>query len=111
MLLSDLSLLCEVAPTGFLPKYKGRGFMTEGQVPPRVQWEGPHDRGADYLSPQHYTVFNQKRVGQPWLIVVSAEGLIHSTKRCRSQRTLAVQTRGPDLKRLCTTTNSQPTYT
>ena len=66
--------------------------MTEGQVPPRVQWEGPHDRGADYLSPQHYTVFNSKHVGQPWLIVVSAEGLNRDTQRCRSQRTLAVQT-------------------
>ena len=55
--------------------------MTEGQVPPRVQWEGPHDRGADYLSPQHYTVFNQKHVDQPWLIVVSAEGLNHSTEQ------------------------------
>ena len=60
MLLSDISLLCEVAPTGFLPKYRGRGFMTEGQVPPRVQWEGPHDRGADYLSPQHCIVFRNK---------------------------------------------------
>ena len=49
--------------------------MTEGQVPPRVQWEGLHDRRADYLSPQHYTVFNSKLVGQPWLIVASAEGL------------------------------------
>ena len=66
--------------------------MTEGQVPPRVQWEGPHDRGAGYLSPQHYTVFHNELVGQPWLIVVSAEGLNHGTQRCRSQRTLAVQT-------------------
>ena len=28
--------------------------MTEGQVPPRVQWEGLLDRGAYYLSPQHF---------------------------------------------------------
>ena len=54
------SLLCKVVPTGFLPKDCERGVLTEGLVPPRVQWEGPHDRGADYLSPQHYTVFHNR---------------------------------------------------
>ena len=34
--------------------------MTEGQVPPRVQWEGLLDRGAYYLSPQHCIVFHRK---------------------------------------------------
>ena len=54
------SLLCKVAPSGFLPRSSGRGFLTEGQVPPIVQWEGLLDRGADYLSPQHYIVFRSK---------------------------------------------------
>ena len=30
VLLSDLSLLCEVSPTGFLPKYSGRGILDRG---------------------------------------------------------------------------------
>ena len=36
--------------------------MTEVQVPPRVQWEGPPDHGANYLSPQHHFVFHNKHI-------------------------------------------------
>ena len=63
------------------------------RVPPKVQWEGhlrprgrflpeysgggPHDRGAGYLSPQHYTLFNNKQASE------SIELLLDPT---RSQR-------------------------